>query len=121
MVKALLASGNFSVRAVTRDVSKPAAQALKQDGAEPVAATFSDVSSLEKVMDLCHLSKVDGRVGPVSKCCSCCFFCLNTKRCLFGRQPHAQTLQAVTSQQSAAFLELARRSRLAVKAVDTLL
>ncbi|KAK9786500.1 hypothetical protein WJX73_000420 [Symbiochloris irregularis] len=50
VVHALLASGQFIVRAVTRDVNKPSAAALKTQGAEPVAAEFSDVSSLETAL-----------------------------------------------------------------------
>ena len=39
----------YTVRAVTRDTSKPAAQKLKSEGAEVVSADLNDPSSLKYV------------------------------------------------------------------------
>ncbi|KAM8962299.1 nmrA-like family domain-containing protein 1 [Pelodytes ibericus] len=50
VAKALLADGTFAVRAVTRDVSKPAALKLKQEGAEVVAVDLDDKKSLEAAL-----------------------------------------------------------------------
>nr|MBA3924067.1 NmrA family NAD(P)-binding protein [Nostocaceae cyanobacterium] len=41
----LLQRGNFPVRALVRDENKPAAQALKQAGAELVTGDFDDHAS----------------------------------------------------------------------------
>lgn len=46
----LLQRGNFAVRAFVRDPNKPAAQALKQVGAELVEGDFSDRASLERAL-----------------------------------------------------------------------
>lgn len=46
----LLQRGNFMVRAFVRDPNKPAAQALKQAGAELVFGDFSDRASLDRAM-----------------------------------------------------------------------
>ncbi|KAI9754394.1 MAG: hypothetical protein M4579_004732 [Chaenotheca gracillima] len=47
-------SKEFKVRAVTRDVSKPAAQALSKKGVEVVAGDVDDHESLAKVMHGAH-------------------------------------------------------------------
>ncbi|PIO23517.1 hypothetical protein AB205_0082030, partial [Aquarana catesbeiana] len=47
VVKALLLDSSYAVRAVTRDVSKPAAVKLKEAGAEVVAADMNDEKSLK--------------------------------------------------------------------------
>ncbi|XP_075686867.1 nmrA-like family domain-containing protein 1 [Rhinoderma darwinii] len=47
---ALLADGTFAVRAVTRDISKPAAVKLKEAGAEVVPADLDDEKSLEAAL-----------------------------------------------------------------------
>ncbi|MBW4593556.1 MAG: NmrA/HSCARG family protein [Brasilonema angustatum HA4187-MV1] len=46
----LLQRGNFTVRAFVRDQNKPAAQALKQAGAELVEGDFSDRASLDRAL-----------------------------------------------------------------------
>jgi uncharacterized protein YbjT (DUF2867 family) len=46
----LLQRGNFKVRAMVRDENKPAAQALKQAGAELVKGDFNDRASLEQAL-----------------------------------------------------------------------
>lgn len=46
----LLQRGNFAVRALVRDRNKPAAQALKQAGAELVVGDFSDRGSLDHAL-----------------------------------------------------------------------
>jgi uncharacterized protein YbjT (DUF2867 family) len=46
----LLQRGNFKVRALVRDLNKPAAQALKQSGAELVEGDFSDRASLDRAL-----------------------------------------------------------------------
>lgn len=46
----LLQRGNFKVRAFVRDPNKPAAQALKQAGAELVEGDFSDRASLDRAL-----------------------------------------------------------------------
>ncbi|MGL5872371.1 MAG: NmrA/HSCARG family protein [Xenococcaceae cyanobacterium] len=46
----LLQRGNFTVRALVRDPNKPAAQALKQAGAELVEGDFSDRASLDRAV-----------------------------------------------------------------------
>ena len=46
----LLQRGNFRVRALVRDPNKPAAQALKQAGAELVSGDFSDRASLDRAL-----------------------------------------------------------------------
>ena len=46
----LLQRGNFRVRAFVRDQNKPAAQALKQAGAELVSGDFSDRASLDRAL-----------------------------------------------------------------------
>ncbi|XP_018423532.1 PREDICTED: nmrA-like family domain-containing protein 1 [Nanorana parkeri] len=48
VVRALLQDSSFAVRAVTRDVSKPAAVKLKEAGAEVVAADMDDAKSLKE-------------------------------------------------------------------------
>ena len=45
----LLQTGAFKVKAVTRDVSKPAAQRLQERGAEVVQADLDDPNSLQEV------------------------------------------------------------------------
>ncbi|XP_072273453.1 nmrA-like family domain-containing protein 1 [Pyxicephalus adspersus] len=50
VAKALLDNGTFAVRAVTRDVNKPAALKLKEAGAEVVAADLDDNKSLEAAL-----------------------------------------------------------------------
>lgn len=47
-------SKEFSVRALTRDPSKPAAQTLKEKGAEVVAANVDDVESIAKAVKGAH-------------------------------------------------------------------
>jgi uncharacterized protein YbjT (DUF2867 family) len=47
----LLQRGNFTVRAFVRDQNKPAAQALKQAGAELVEGDFSDRASLHRALE----------------------------------------------------------------------
>lgn len=47
-------SKQFSVRALTRDPSKPAAEALKQKGAEVVAADVDDAESIKKAVEGAH-------------------------------------------------------------------
>ncbi|XP_077305718.1 nmrA-like family domain-containing protein 1 [Lithobates pipiens] len=47
VVRALLQDSSYAVRAVTRDVSKPAAVKLKEAGAEVVAADMNDETSLK--------------------------------------------------------------------------
>ncbi|KAM5152034.1 nmrA-like family domain-containing protein 1 [Mantella aurantiaca] len=54
VVKALLQDCAFSVRAVTRDVTKPAAQKLKEAGAEVVAADLDDETSVRGVLRGTH-------------------------------------------------------------------
>jgi uncharacterized protein YbjT (DUF2867 family) len=49
-----LLSKEYKVRAVTRDPSKPAAQALQQKGIEVVQGDADDVDSLQKVMQGAH-------------------------------------------------------------------
>jgi uncharacterized protein YbjT (DUF2867 family) len=46
----LLQQGNFQVRALVRDTNKPAAQALKQAGAELVSGDLSDRDSLDRAL-----------------------------------------------------------------------
>jgi uncharacterized protein YbjT (DUF2867 family) len=46
----LLQRGNFKVRAFVRDPNKPAAQALKQAGAELVAGDLNDQTSLDRAL-----------------------------------------------------------------------
>ncbi|MEH2294438.1 NmrA/HSCARG family protein [Nostoc sp.] len=46
----LLQRGKFTVRAFVRDLNKPAAQALKQAGAELVEGDFSDRASLDRAL-----------------------------------------------------------------------
>ncbi|MBD2308972.1 NmrA/HSCARG family protein [Chroococcidiopsis sp. FACHB-1243] len=46
----LLQRGNFKVRALVRDPNKPAAQALKQAGAELVQGDLSDRASLDRAL-----------------------------------------------------------------------
>ncbi len=46
----LLQRGTFKVRALVRDSNKPAAQALKQAGAELVEGDFSDRASLDRAL-----------------------------------------------------------------------
>ncbi len=46
----LLQRGNFAVRAFVRDPNKPAAQALKQAGAELVAGDLNDRDSLDRAL-----------------------------------------------------------------------
>jgi len=46
----LLQRGNFTVHAFVRDQNKPAAQALKQAGAELVEGDFSDRASLDRAL-----------------------------------------------------------------------
>jgi uncharacterized protein YbjT (DUF2867 family) len=46
----LLQRGNFKVRAFVRDSNKPAAQALKQAGAELVAGDLNDRTSLDRAL-----------------------------------------------------------------------
>ena len=46
----LLNRGNFKVRAMVRDQSKPAAQTLKQAGAELVKGEFDDLAALDQAM-----------------------------------------------------------------------
>ncbi len=48
------ANGGFGVRALTRDTSKPAAQALASRGAEVVSANLDDVESLKKAFAGAH-------------------------------------------------------------------
>ena len=55
--QALLRSGHFRVRAVTRDPSKAAAQSLREAGAEVVAANLEDTASLAKVLAPDHKAK----------------------------------------------------------------
>ncbi|CAI9533665.1 unnamed protein product [Staurois parvus] len=50
VVKALLQDSSFVVRAVTRDVTKPAAQKLKEAGAEVVAADLDDETSVKAAL-----------------------------------------------------------------------
>ncbi|XP_018423530.1 PREDICTED: nmrA-like family domain-containing protein 1 [Nanorana parkeri] len=50
VVKALLKDCSFSVRAVTRDVTKPAAQKMKEDGVEVVAADLNDEESVKAAL-----------------------------------------------------------------------
>jgi uncharacterized protein YbjT (DUF2867 family) len=47
----LLQRGKFKVRAMVRDENKPAAQALKQLGAELVIADFNDRASLDRAVE----------------------------------------------------------------------
>jgi uncharacterized protein YbjT (DUF2867 family) len=47
----LLQRGKFKVRAMVRDENKPAAQALKESGAELVKADFNDQASLERAVE----------------------------------------------------------------------
>src|SRR5215510_5748322 len=56
LCRAILAdkSGGFSCRAITRDVSKDKAQALKAAGAEVVSADMDDVESLKKAFAGAH-------------------------------------------------------------------
>ena len=54
VVQALLSAGNFSVRATTRNVDSPKAQALKDAGCEVVKASYGDVASLEQALDGAH-------------------------------------------------------------------
>ncbi|PVH69716.1 putative NmrA-like family domain-containing protein 1 [Cadophora sp. DSE1049] len=55
VVKSLLTDSKLKeqwhVRAVTRDITKPAAKALKDLGAEPVVADLNDAASLKKVVE----------------------------------------------------------------------
>jgi uncharacterized protein YbjT (DUF2867 family) len=55
VVKSLLAdsdaSSQFKIRGVTRDVSKPAAQALTKQGVEMVSADLDDKASLVKAFE----------------------------------------------------------------------
>ncbi|KAM9304759.1 nmrA-like family domain-containing protein 1 [Gastrophryne carolinensis] len=50
VASALLKNDTFAVRAVTRDPSKPAAEKLKEAGAEVVAADLDDEKSLEAAL-----------------------------------------------------------------------
>ncbi|XP_068102556.1 nmrA-like family domain-containing protein 1 isoform X2 [Hyperolius riggenbachi] len=50
VASALLEDGTFAVRAVTRDPTKPAAEKLKEAGAEVVAADLDDEKSLEAAL-----------------------------------------------------------------------
>uniref|UniRef100_A0A8C5R5E5 NmrA-like family domain-containing protein 1 n=1 Tax=Leptobrachium leishanense TaxID=445787 RepID=A0A8C5R5E5_9ANUR len=50
VARALLEDGNFLVRAVTRDTSKPAARKLEEAGAEVVAADLDDKESVEAAL-----------------------------------------------------------------------
>ncbi|KAM5152035.1 nmrA-like family domain-containing protein 1 [Mantella aurantiaca] len=50
VVRALLGNCSFAVRAVTRDVSKPAAVKLKEAGAEVVAADLDDEKSMKAAL-----------------------------------------------------------------------
>ncbi|XP_072273452.1 nmrA-like family domain-containing protein 1 [Pyxicephalus adspersus] len=50
VVEALLQDCSFGVRAVTRDVTKPAAQKLEESGAEVVAADLDDEKSLKTAL-----------------------------------------------------------------------
>lgn len=50
VVKALLQDKSFAVRAVTRDVTKPAAQELKKAGAEVVCADLDDETSVKAAL-----------------------------------------------------------------------
>ncbi|MBP5977780.1 NmrA/HSCARG family protein [Brasilonema sp. CT11] len=50
----LLQRGNFTVRAFVRDQNKPAAQALKQAGAELVEGNFSDRASLDRALQAAY-------------------------------------------------------------------
>jgi hypothetical protein len=56
LCRAILAdpSGGFSCRAITRDVTKDKAQALKAAGAEVVSADMDDVESLKKAFTGAH-------------------------------------------------------------------
>jgi len=56
LCKAILAdpNGGFSVRAITRDPSKPASQALASQGAEVVQGDLDDVASLTKAFAGAH-------------------------------------------------------------------
>lgn len=49
VVQELLQTGAFKVKAVTRNVSKPAAQRLRERGAELVQADLDDPASLQEV------------------------------------------------------------------------
>ncbi|XP_040212207.1 nmrA-like family domain-containing protein 1 [Rana temporaria] len=50
VVKALLQDKSFAVRAVTRDVTKPAAQKLKEAGAEVVSADLDNETSVKAAL-----------------------------------------------------------------------
>jgi uncharacterized protein YbjT (DUF2867 family) len=50
----LLQRGKFKVRAMVRDENKPAAQALKQAGAELVIGDFNDRASLDRALQGIH-------------------------------------------------------------------
>ena len=58
VVNALLRSGRFSVRGVTRDTSKPAAKALASKGVEVVKADLIKPASLVKV-HAARLARID--------------------------------------------------------------
>ena len=52
VARVLLQSGNWKVRAVTRNPKGEAAQALAAQGAEVVAADFNDEGSLVKAFEV---------------------------------------------------------------------
>lgn len=54
VARALLADGEFAVRAVTRDATSVKAQALTQLGAQVVEATLTDQDSLRRAFDGAH-------------------------------------------------------------------
>ncbi len=54
VAKALLASGEFSVRAATRKPDSEAARALKAGGAEVVACDMGDVESMRRAVNGCY-------------------------------------------------------------------
>ena len=64
VVNAVLASGQFKVRGVTRDLESDASKALKNRGVEMVRADFADKESLRKAVQGSEI--VFGVTMPVS-------------------------------------------------------
>ncbi len=54
VVRSLLKSGKYAVRALTRDASSDEAKKLSQKGAEVVATDVNDIKQLEKAFEGAH-------------------------------------------------------------------